>query len=242
MAIEINHPTAFRLLKGKPKEVGEADAKNPLDRKWTSSIFKKTTDKTVFLTETGLVGDEVADKKAHGGPEKAVFAYPTKHYEYWQEDLANDSIGIGAMGENIALINGDEDTFCIGDTFKFGEAVIEVSQPRQPCWKPARRFRVLDFALRIQNTGKTGWYFRVLKEGNVKANDPLILIDRPNPQWTISKCNEVMHVDKKNFAAAKELAELDTLAVNWKRTLNKRLAGQESVLAKRVYGPNKEEN
>ncbi|WP_368654334.1 MOSC domain-containing protein [Ornithinibacillus sp. 4-3] len=236
----MSEPFAHQLLTGKVKEVGEHGAADPMDRAWKSGMFKEVKTEPIYLSKTGLVGDEVADTKVHGGPEKAIFAHPSSHYEYWEKDLQIDTMRIGAMGENIALEHGDESTFCIGDIYQFGEAIIQVSQPRQPCWKPARRFRVKDLALRIQNTGRTGWYFRVLQEGNVKAGDVLQLMERPHPKWTITACNEVMHVYKNDLQLAEELAGIPELAESWKKTLMKRLRGQQSSIEKRVYGPNME--
>jgi len=233
-------PYVHKMFTGKVQQMGTPGASDPMDRPWESAIFKKETDQKLWLGETALNGDEVGDKKSHGGPEKALFAYPIKHYTYWKKDLAIDSIGMGAMGENIAVLEMDEFTVCIGDTYKFGDAIIQVSQPRRPCWKPARRFRTIDFSLRIQNSGRTGWYFRVLQEGYVHAGIDLELIERPYPQWTIAACNEVMYVYKDDLRLADDLASCEFLAINWKRTLQKRLRGQASSDKKRVYGPNKE--
>lgn len=233
-------PTVSKLLTGKVKTLGVEGAKDPMERPWESGMFKQEKNGPVWLSKTGLKGDEVADKKNHGGPEKALFVYPAAHYEYWQQDLEIDSIGIGAMGENIALVGGDEFTFCIGDTYQLGEAVIQVSQPRRPCWKPARRFKVLDFTLRIQNTGRTGWYFRVLQEGHIEAGDEFVLLERPYPQWTIAASNEVMYVKTDDLRLADELASCELLAVNWKRSLFRRLRGQKENIKRRVYGPNVE--
>ncbi len=228
------------LYVGKPVTVGEADAKNALDREWTSSIFKEPVEGKVWLGETNLVGDEQADKKHHGGPEKAVFAYPTAHYEKWQEELEREDLVVGTMGENFAIDHMDEDDCCIGDTYEVGEAIIQVSQPRQPCWKPARRTRMIDFSVRIQNSGRTGWYFRVLQEGYVEAGDALTLIERPYPEWTITKANEVMHTHKQDIEAATKLASCEYLAINWKTTLTKRVNKEkESDIIRRIYGPNK---
>ncbi|WP_245831747.1 MOSC domain-containing protein [Oceanobacillus senegalensis] len=235
----MSKPYIEKLLIGKVKQVGNPNATNRMDRQWESGIFKNSVDDKVWLSKTGLTGDEVADKKNHGGPEKAVFAYSIKHYDVWKKELNIDDIGIGAMGENIAVNYMDEDTVCIGDTYQFGDSIIQVSQPRRPCWKPARRFRTMDFALRIQNTGRTGWYFRVLKEGFVQGEIGLTLLERPYQQWTIAKCNEVMYKKKDDLMLAKELHDCDLLAPNWKKTLTKRLVGQDSSSEKRVYGPNK---
>ena len=119
-----------------------------------------------------------------------------------------------------------------------GEAIVQVSQPRQPCWKPARRFRLKDLALRTQQTGRTGWYFRVLQEGYVKADTELILLDRPSSNWTITLCNQVMHHQPHDLQLSAELANHPHLAFSWKQTLEKRLAGAMSPPEKRLFGPN----
>jgi MOSC domain-containing protein YiiM len=235
----MNAPYVHKLLTGKAKEMGHRNADDQMDRPWVSGIFKHGVTDKVWLGETGLQGDEVGDKKNHGGPEKAVFTYPTKHYDYWKQDLGLDSIGVGGMGENLAIMHMDEQSVCIGDTYQFGDAIIQASAPRRPCWRPARRHRIMDLALRIQKTGLTGWYFRVLKEGYVQGGVELELLERPHAQWSIAACNEVMYVKKDDLKLAKELAACEFLAANWKRTLNKRLAGKHSSVEKRVFGPNK---
>lgn len=231
-------PMITQLRTGKVKELGTEGAKDPMDRPWRTGAFKKEQVGELMLLKDGLETDEIGDTKQHGGPEKALFAYPVAHYAYWRDDLEQE-IGAGGMGENLVMEGMDESTVCLGDVYEAGEAIIEVSQPRQPCWKPARRFRVIDFALRIQRSGRTGWYFRVLKEGKLQAGIPLVLKERPYPQWTIEACNEVMHVTKKDLVLTAELEACPALAPNWKRTLGKRLKGQESKLERRVYGPNK---
>ncbi|SET39767.1 MOSC domain-containing protein YiiM [Oceanobacillus limi] len=235
----MKRPQIHKLLTGKVKQVGNPNAEKPMEKQWESGMFKNERSGSVWLGKTGLQGDEVADKKNHGGPEKAVFTYPVHHYEYWKKDLALETIGIGANGENLAVFHMDESSVCIGDIYKLGDAMIQVSQPRQPCWKPARRFGVMEFALRIQKTGRTGWYFRVLQEGNIESGLELELVERPFPQWTISACNEVMHVQKDDLEPAKELVSCDLLAESWKKTLYKRLNGTTSSIEKRVFGPNK---
>src|SRR5690625_1092500 len=236
----MNVPFIKQVRTGKVKQMGSEHAKDVMDRKWESGIFKQEREGKIWLSKTNLEADEVADTKAHGGPEKALFAYPVIHYPYWQEDLQMEEIGPGAFGENLVMEGTDEFSTFIGDTYRFGEAIIQVSQPRRPCWKPARRFKVLDFALRIQNSGKTGWYYRVLQEGYVEAGLELELIERPYPQWSIAAANEVMYIKKSDLHLAYELASCSLLAPNWKRSLQKRLRGQESSIEKRVYGPNLE--
>ncbi|MFD1038898.1 MOSC domain-containing protein [Virgibacillus byunsanensis] len=235
----MNEPYVHKILTGKVQQIGSSNGASHMDKRWESGMFKREVNGKVWLGKSGLAEDEVADKKNHGGPEKAVFAYPIKHYTYWKDDLHSDFVDIGAMGENFAVLEMDEFSVCIGDTYKLGEAIVQVSQPRQPCWKPARRFRVMDFALRIQHSGRTGWYFRVLQEAHIKAGSDMQLIERPYPEWSIAACNEVMHIDKEDLRRSDDLASCHLLADSWKRTLHKRLRGQESNVEKRVFGPNK---
>lgn len=236
----MNTPYIEKLLAGKVRQVGNLNAADQMDQQWETGMFKEIVEDRIWLGKLGLIGDEVADTKHHGGPEKAIFAYPTKHYDLWKKELHLETLGIGAMGENLAVNHMDENSVCVGDSYQFGDAVIQVSQPRQPCWKPARRFRIIDFALRIQQTGRTGWYYRVLKEGFVQEKSEILLLERPYPRWTIAKCNEVMHVKKDDLKLAEELAACNFLAESWKLTLNKRLSGEKSSINKRMFGPNKD--
>lgn len=228
-----------RIYIGMPQTFGNKDAVNPMEREWTSAIFKEPVTGPIWLGKTNLVGDGQADLKHHGGPEKAVFAYPIEHYAYWQSELANQNIISGGMGENFLMENVTEEMISIGDTFQLGEALVQVSQPRQPCWKPARRFNIKKLALLLQNTGKTGWYFRVLKEGFVEEGQSFNLVDRPYPYWTIEKCNQIMHHERDNLVKARELANCELLAINWKTTLKNRVEkGEISDIRNRVFGPN----
>ncbi|WP_062110168.1 MOSC domain-containing protein [Bacillus niameyensis] len=228
-----------KIFVGKPKTVGNKEAKEPMDREWTSGIFKEPIHGPVWVSKTNVAGDGQADLKNHGGPEKAVFAYPSNHYTYWQEKENFTNIVIGGMGENFSIEGIGEADICIGDTYQIGEAIVQVSQPRQPCWKPARRFKIKNLALLIQDTGRTGWYFRVLQEGYVEEGKSFRLLERPYPEWTIAKCNYIMHVDRENIEKSRELANNALLASNWKKTLTKRVEkGESSNVRKRVIGPN----
>lgn len=118
-----------------------------------------------------------------------------------------------------------------------GESLVQVSQPRQPCWKLARRWSVKDLALQVQQTGRTGWYFRVLREGTVQAGDALALVERPEPAWTVSRSNEVMHHRKADFALAAELAAVPVLSASWQNS--QRLRAKKRIVqdtAKRLEG------
>lgn len=175
---------------------------------------RQQTDEQIWLGKIGLTQDEKIDQ------EKATFAYPIKHYTYWKENLAENSIDMGAVGENFSVLEMDEFTVCIGDTYKFGDAMIQVSQPGLPTLQSNK-----DFTTLAQNNGRTGWYFRVLNEGHVISRIDLELIERPFPQWTIAACNEIMYLYKDDLRSADELASCELLSIHWKRILQKRLRG-----------------
>jgi len=229
------NPYITRLLVGQVRQVGIFDAANPMDRQWATGIFKEPVAGEIWLGKTGLANDEVADTKHHGGPEKAVFAYPISHYDYWKTLPGLETASVGGMGENMAVDRATEDQVCLGDVYQFHHAIIQVSQPRQPCWKPARRFQVKDLALQTQQSGRTGWYFRVLQEGYVMANIELVLIERPTPRWTIDFCNQVMHQNTQDLDLASELARHPHLSESWKGTLNNRIKGRIASADTRLH-------
>src|SRR5699024_3080903 len=147
-------------------------------------------------------------------------------------------IGPGGNGENLAVMHMDEDSVCIGDIYELGEAVIQVSQPRRPCWKPARRHRDLELAKKIEQTGRTGWYFRVLQEVKVRANDEFVLVKRPSPEKTIGHMNEVNYHQKNNIVLLENLRDSIFTPSSWVETINRLLKGEKIDDKKRHYGPN----
>lgn len=150
-----------------------------MDRPWTTGFFKEPVSSAVRLGLINLEGDGQADLVHHGGTDKAVLAYSAEHYPGWRQSMNNPSLPFGAFGENFTITGLTEADVCIGDIWQVGdEAVLEVSQPRQPCWKLARRWRIKSLALDVQQTGRTGWYFRVLTEGIVAAGMRLVLLFR----------------------------------------------------------------
>lgn len=226
------------LFIGKAKTYGNDNADRKMDRQWTTAIYRGKIDEAVYLSETGFKNDEVGDKKNHGGAEKAVFCYTVDHYDAWTNELDQD-MRAGAFGENLAVAGLDETNVCIGDIYQLGEVQLQVSQPRRPCWRPARRHGIIDLALKIEDSGRTGWYFRVLKEGSVQAGEHFKLLERPNPEWTIDACNEVMYNQTENNGLAESLRDVELLADSWKKSLQKRLDGIPENKEPRVFGPNR---
>ena len=186
------------------------------DKSWDTGFYKQPQTGPSWLGYEGFRTDEQADRRFHGGPEKAVCVYPAEHYPYWREALEFPALPYGAFGENLTLEGLTEIEACIGDRYSLGEAVVQVSQPRQPCWKLARRWQVKDLPLQVERTGFTGYYFRALHHGHVQPGDVLDLIERPFPEWTITRCNEVMHHGQGGHEAARALAECPLLSSSWK--------------------------
>lgn len=186
---------------------------------WTSGICKEPIEGKVWLGKTNLSGDGQANLKSHGGPEKAVLGYAADFYPLWRQELARPTLPYGAFGENFTIAGLHEDTVCVGDTYSIGEAVVQVSQPRQPCWKLSRLWGIEDLEERVKSTGRTGWYFRVLVEGYVERGMPVKILACPFPQWTVARANEIMRRRHEDRHAALELASSPLLSESWRTTL-----------------------
>lgn len=220
-----------------PRTEGRTDAADPMDRAWTTGFYKEPVVGSVWVGRHNLDGDGQADLKNHGGPDKAVNVYPIEHYSYWKESLCLPDLSPGAFGENFTVGGILEADICIGDIIEIGGVLVQVSQPRQPCWKLARRWRVKDLAFRVQQTGRTGWYFRVLREGTVQAGSQPNLIERPCPEWTVAAANDVMHHRPDDWEAVRSLAACQLLSTRWRETLTKRVAtGGVTSSSERLYG------
>ena len=230
--------TVVSLQVGHPRTVRPSEEPDSVDQAWTTGFFKEPRSGLVWLGRTNLDGDGQADLENHGGPEKAVNVYPAEHYPYWTQTMGLSDLQPGSFGENFTIEGLLETDVCIGDIFEIGESLVQVSQPRQPCWKLARRWRVKDLALRVQDTGRTGWYFRVLKEGRVQAGTSLVLVERHNPNWTVSAANKVMHHRIDDRQAAQNLADCIDLSSRWREKLKRRaLSGILENTSSRLDGP-----
>ncbi|AQT48216.1 MOSC domain-containing protein YiiM [Bartonella choladocola] len=194
-----------------------------------SGIDKKPVDRPLLLTKTGFIGDEQADKKHHGGPEKAVHHYDFDHYAFWKKELGHKEVfdTPTAFGENLSTSSLSEKNIAVGDIFRLGKAIIEVSQGRQPCFRLNVRFGVPDMALRTQNSGRTGWYYRVLQEGEVSASDELELIERCHEMWTIHRIWKAFYVTKNDYEELSHIASLNELSPSWRLLAQKRLDSHE---------------
>lgn len=230
------------LQVGRPRTLGEPDAANPLQRVWTTALLKEQVTEPCWLSELNLEGDEQADQRNHGGPDQALCVYPGVHYAHWSKQLGQP-LAAGSFGENLTLAGSwAENDVCIGDVFQFGEATVQVSQPRSPCWKIARRWQAPLLSLWLQETGFTGWYMRVLTPGRVLPDSSLELVRRPHPEWTVARANAAKYEQRHDRALVAELAACPALGQHWLRKMQGRLSDALPLNddANRLQGPNAE--
>ena len=214
VSIQVGQPTEYR-------HEGHADGK---DKCWVTAFWKSPVAGPVRVSQTNLAGDRQADSINHGGCDKAVLAYSADHYAYWRAHLKLPDMPHGGFGENLTVAGLDETSVCIGDTWRAGPVVVQVTQPRQPCWKMSRRWQIADLAKQVIANGKSGWYLRVLAGGELSAGLPLVLVARPHPAWTIARASELFHHGKDDLVATAELAALPELSVAWRESLLQRIA------------------
>lgn len=205
-----------------------------------SAIDKQAVGRPLLAGPLGLDGDEQADRKHHGGVDKAIHAYALVHMPAWAAELPGraERFRPGAFGENLAIVGATEADFCLGDRWRVGGALLEVSQCRQPCWKLNVRFDVPDMARRVQESGRNGWYFRVIGSGMIAPGDAGILANRPNPDWSLARVSHLLYRDRMNRPALEELAGLPGLTESWKRLAEARLAsGRIEDWSRRIETP-----
>lgn len=190
-----------------------------------SGIAKTIAPAPWRMTRTGFVGDAQGDLKHHGGPEKAIHHYPLDHYDDWREEFGAHPLlsAPGAFGENLSTTGWTEHSVHIGDVVRFGTALLQISQGRQPCWKLNARFGREDAAYRTQMSGRTGWYYRVLEEGTAVPGDQLTLMDRPHPEWPLSRLTALLYRDKDRYEDLAEMAAIPELAEGWRRLAARRV-------------------
>ena len=195
-----------------------------------SGIFKSAVDGPQHLGTNGLEGDEQADLRYHGGPEKALHQYPAEHYALLAQEWPQCAslLGPGVLGENISTRGMTEHDVCIGDVFGMGEARIQLSQPRSPCWKIDRRLKVDGASRFVEAAGVTGWYYRVLDEGRLCAGDEIVLLERPNPWLTLVHYWDTVMAHRPDPVALRQIAAAAGLAADKAQRWLERAAGLEA--------------
>ncbi|OCX60076.1 MOSC domain-containing protein [Lysinibacillus sp. AR18-8] len=213
--MEKNKPMIYTLTVGMPKEL--------VDSKGRSMItgIEKQRVQEVYLSSQGFEGDDVADKKHHGGPDRAVCLYPAEHYIQWEQELGK-TLPVAAFGENLTVTNMLEADVCIGDIYKIGDAVIQVTQGRIPCSTIDRYTEANTLLKRLIETGYTGFLARVLEEGTICADSTIELVEKHPARISVLYCNEV-YFKNNDAIAMKQIQAVDALAEDWKEKLEKRI-------------------
>ncbi|MED2972087.1 MOSC domain-containing protein [Fictibacillus sp. B-59209] len=201
---------------------GKADVLSWQGKDISSAINKKPSRGPLFLSNLQFEGDIQADTVHHGGPDKAVCVYSHNHYAYWEKGLGI-SLDVPSFGENLTVEGLTEKEVFIGDIFRLGEALVQVSQPRQPCFKVAAKLKQPLMIKYIQDTSFSGYYLRVLEEGTVSPGDKLVIEEKHRAGISVEFVNRMTYIDKENREGLTMLAGLNELAEGWRSAMKKRL-------------------
>ncbi len=183
-----------------------------------SGFFKQPVTGRIAADTLGLAGDAQADLRVHGGPDKAIYAYPVEGYPAWIADFPSRARTLvpGGMGENLATAGLSEDEVRIGDIHRIGTAVVQVTQPRQPCFKLSLYHREPKMVRRMTETGRCGWYLRVVDAGEIGTGDRIELIERADSGWTIRHFAAIIAMKAISGETLKELIAMPGLAEAWR--------------------------
>ncbi len=193
-------------------------------RKVLTGIFKEPVAGAIAVRRLNFDGDRQADLTVHGGPDKAIYAYPAEHYQYWKEQFPRMELPWGMFGENLTIRGLSEETVSIGDSFQVGSAQLVVKQPRVPCYKLGLKFGRDDILKRFLQSGLTGFYFAVLTEGEVAAGDPISLLQRDEGQVKVADITRLYHQDKRNLELLRRVLAVESLPEVWRSYFSQRLA------------------
>lgn len=200
----------------------------PRDVQWrrdivTTSIFKAPVTGRIRVNRLNLVGDQQSDLTVHGGVHKAVYVYPSEHYPYWREQLPDFPLPWGAFGENFTSDGLLEDVIRIGDRMRIGTAEFVVTQPRMPCFKLGIRFDRADMVKRFLQSGRSGFYLSVSKEGDVSAGDSVEFIARAEDSVSVSDIVSLYTADGSNQDLLRRASNLPALPESWREHFRQRL-------------------
>jgi MOSC domain-containing protein YiiM len=191
-----------------------------------TAIFKEPVAGTVAIRELNLAGDQQADLTVHGGSEKAVYVYPVEHYEYWRKQLPDVSLSWGAFGENLTTAGLSEDTLRIGDLLRTGSAILQITQPRMPCYKLELRFNRDDMIKRFLGSGRSGFYLSVIEPGDVGPESRVEILDRDPDSVTISDIVRLYLDQARDPELLQRATNVTSLPENWKTQLRLRAQNQ----------------
>ena len=187
-------------------------------RRVPSAFIKQPVDRPVAVTADGIAGDAQADRRVHGGPDKAVYAYDAAAYVRWGDACPRHAARFvaGAMGENLTLAGWNEAAVMIGDRVRIGSVLLQVSEPRQPCFKLGLAFADPALPRAMTQLGLSGWYYRVLEPGILTAGDTVTCVDRPNPDWSVARLFALLGQTPIDPATLTALVALDGIAAGWR--------------------------
>ena len=181
-----------------------------------------------MVRRLNLDGDRQADLTVHGGVDKAVYAYPSEHYEYWQAELPGMDLPWGVFGENFTTEGLLEKAVCIGDRFRIGETEVIVTEPRMPCYKLGIKFGRADIIKRFLASRRTGFYFAVLREGTVGAGDAMELVRREQQEISVADITRLYGFEKADLKALRRAIEVEALPESWKGYFRHQIEKQTS--------------
>jgi len=193
-----------------------------------TSIFKSPVSGDVRVSKLNLEGDQQSDLSVHGGVHKAVYAYPSEHYEFWREEVPGADLRWGAFGENLTTQGVLEEEVRIGDRLRIGSAEFIVTQPRMPCFKLGIRFGRPEIVKRFLQSGRSGFYFAVLEEGRVAAGDSVEWLTRDEHGVTVADIVNLYKADETNQDLLRRASELRALPPFWRDYFRKRLWDPDS--------------
>ncbi len=194
----------------------------------STSIFKTSLAGSVRVRRLNLDGDKQADLTAHGGTNKAVYAYPSEHYAYWSRELGRDQLPWGMFGENLTTLGWNEADVYVGDRYRVGTAELMVTQPRTPCYKLGIRFGDPGLIKQFLQSRRSGFYFAVSEEGEVKAGDPVKLVRRETNTISIADLNRIYPADAGERELVQRALRVEALPESWRRYFREQLANMAS--------------
>jgi len=206
LSVNVSRPKEVRY-KGRSVETG---------------IFKEPVGGRTMLRTLNLDGDGQADLDNHGGPYRAAYAYTYENYEHWRSSLDLSKLPFGRFGENLTVTDMPEDRIHIGDTFSVGDAVVQVTQPRPPCFKLGIRMGMPRFPKLFLASGRVGFYLRVLQEGLVGTGDQISLLEANNSGMTVREVVNLLYFDTGNKEAARKASTLEALTPRWREIFAER--------------------
>ena len=189
----------------------------------TTGIFKEPVNGRVMLRTLNLYGDRQVDLKGHGGPYKAVCVYSIEQYEHWQKELGRDDFRHGQFGENFTVDGMPDDKTHVGDVFRVGSVLVQVTQPRVPCYRLGIKMGSSEFPKRFLQSNLVGFYMRVIEEGEVGAGDAIELVETDPERITVKEMNRLLYFDVNNLEDAKRALCIDALSPGWRGSFEERL-------------------